>query len=927
MQALERPLLTVRNWNYVVAVLAALALFLPGFSAAQSGDEELLPQEQAFAFSASLLPDNRLEALWKIAPGYYMYRDKFSFSLEGETSLAAPAKLPAGKQKYDELFGEVEVYEDELRITLELDSENPSGTFYLVAGGQGCNEPVGVCYPPMKHNIAFDLGDLESNSSLANMSLANNTVETATALGSFSQRIAQNLTSNSNLGVSANESYSEVTQLAQAESSSFDPAPDIFASDSIYDRIQKNLAADDIDTGSIYDTANKSIEAAQTTQSVTAPLDDSKNNSTNSSSILGTSQTPGNALSRQVIQNLAPKNNVNILDLTQVEAESPEASKELADPESISALRDLLSAGFDQPEYLAVEDAFQLTMAKSGSDAVNVKFNVADGYYLYKKQMKFSANGTTIESLSLPEGEIKHDEYFGESLVFRNFFDFPVSVQENLRSNGKVLLEATYQGCADDGICYPPVTESAEFSFPSLISDASAQTFSDRSDPPSSWRQTLSTLFSFSGADKGTFLGLMVGALFAGLLLTFTPCVLPLIPILSSVIAGQGESITRAKGGFLAVIYVLGTAVTYAGMGALAGATGDQLQAYFQNIWAIGALALIFFIMALSMFGVFEIQLPSSLQSRLQSGTTNLSGAVIPVFILGLVSALIVGACVSPVLISFLSVAVSQADPYLGAQLMFMMALGMGIPLIALGFGAGYIIPRAGRWMESIKHLFGIMLIGVGIYMLGVLPEVPVLLLWGVFFIILSVYLGATQSLPEGRSGWITFQKGLGTVLLIWGVFALVGGFFGERDLISPIPKNIFYANSNNGPSTHEAAENIFARVSSPEALTAELTNAKNSNKKVIIDFYADWCVDCIKMEKATFSDRVVAGELESEYVALQIDVTDPSDPGTSAIKKQLGVFGPPAVLFFDTQGDRRKEKDFYGFKKPDEFLALLTAP
>jgi|GEM_PF-7840 len=896
-------------WEYAIAILSGLALLLPGFAVAQSGDEELLPQEQAFAFSASLLPDNRIETVWKIAPGYYMYRDKFSFSVAGDTSLAAPAILPVGKQKFDELFGDVEVYEDELKITLELGSENSSGTFHLVAEGQGCNEPVGVCYPPMKHDIAFDFGSLESNASLASMSRADNNLGSKYASASFSQRLADDLSTTENRMMSVTNNGSQSTLLAQTETPSFDPAPSLTEGGSIYDRIQQNLSADN--RNSTYDKANESAEAAEI-------------NATR----LDTNEVSNDSLSGQATSTPLAESSTTSFEGLKAEPSEHAQSDSLADPESISALRDLLSAGFDQPEYLAVEDAFQLTMAVSGSDAINAKFEVADGYYLYKKQMSFAANGAVVESVSLPEGEIKHDEYFGEALVFRNIFDFPVSVQEQLRSGKKVTIEATYQGCADEGICYPPVTETAEFSFPSLISDASAQTFSDQSSPPSSsWSSTLRSLFSFSGADKSTFFGLMIGAFFAGLLLTFTPCVLPLIPILSSVIAGQGESITRARGGFLAVIYVLGTAVTYAGMGALAGATGDQLQAYFQNIWAIGTLALIFFIMALSMFGVFEIQLPSSLQSRLQSGTSNLSGAVIPVFVLGLVSALIVGACVSPVLISFLGVAVSQADPYLGAQLMFMMALGMGIPLIAIGFGAGYIIPRAGHWMESIKHLFGIMLIGVGIYMLGVLPEVPVLLLWGVFFIILSVYLGATQALPEGKSGWVTFQKGLGTVLLVWGMFALVGGFFGERDLISPIPKDLFYTNANNGPSIHEVEKNVFARVASPEALTAKLVSAKNSNKKVVIDFYADWCVDCIKMEKATFSDRLVAGELESEYIALQIDVTDPSDPGTSAIKKQLGVFGPPAVLFFDTEGDRRKEKDFYGFKQPEEFLALLTAP
>ncbi|MEJ2176752.1 MAG: protein-disulfide reductase DsbD, partial [Gammaproteobacteria bacterium] len=414
------------------------------------------------------------------------------------------------------------------------------------------------------------------------------------------------------------------------------------------------------------------------------------------------------------------------------------------------------------------------------------------------------------------------------------------------------------------------------------------------------------------------------GAFAAGLLLTFTPCVLPMIPILSGVIAGQGDRLTRSRGGILALVYVLGTAATYAVMGAVAGATGEQLQAYFQNVWAIGILAAVFVVMALAMFGMFELQMPAAIQSRLQSSTSKMSGSIPLVFILGLVSALIIGACVSPVLISFLGLAVTKADPILGAQMMFVMAMGMGLPLIALGFGAGYLLPRAGAWMESVKYVFGVMLIGVAIYLLGVLPQIPVLLLWGVFFIIVSTYLGATQSLPAGSSGWHRFGKGFGTVLLVWGIAALVGGFYGERDIFKPLPATLFQAGT--AEQTQSGAEaHLFTQVSDLAELEQEFSRAATENKRIMIDFYADWCVDCIKMDKSTFHDPSVTSILDTRYIALQVDVTDPNDEDTKAIKRKFGVFGPPAVLFFDSLGSPLDSKNFYGYQGPEQFLSLIS--
>jgi thioredoxin:protein disulfide reductase len=401
-----------------------------------------------------------------------------------------------------------------------------------------------------------------------------------------------------------------------------------------------------------------------------------------------------------------------------------------------------------------------------------------------------------------------------------------------------------------------------------------------------------------------------------------------LIPILSSIIVGQGAGMTRAKGGMLSIIYVLGTAATYAAIGWVAGATGDQLQAYFQNIWAIGTISVVFVLMALAMFGVYKIQMPSFIQSRLQETSSGIRGGTAGmVFVLGMVSALIVGACVSPLLISILTIAISQGDPVLGSAMMFSMAMGMGVFLIALGFGAGFLLPRAGAWMTRVNHVFGVMLIAVAIYLLQALPQVPVLLLWGALFIILSVYLGATQALPEGASGWRYLNKGMGIILLVWGVLSLAGGLAGNRDVLNPIPAGTFgIASAPGGISGAGAAHagDLFIRVSTPAELDVQLAAARDQNRHLMLDFYADWCVDCIRMEKTTFVDALVKRRFDDDFLLVQVDVTDPNHEGGKSLKQRYGVYGPPAILFFTPQGDELRDLRLYGFRSSREFLEIL---
>ena len=382
------------------------------------------------------------------------------------------------------------------------------------------------------------------------------------------------------------------------------------------------------------------------------------------------------------------------------------------------------------------------------------------------------------------------------------------------------------------------------------------------------------------------------------------------------------RALGRGRATGLSVVYVLGTVATYAAIGAVAGATGEQLQAYFQNIWAIGAIALILGLMALSMFGFYEIQMPSALQSRLATGSQGLRGSASMVFILGAASALIVGACVSPLLISVLSIAILNADPWIGAALMSSMALGMGVILVVAGAGATWLIPRSGLWMERVKQAFGVMLLGVAVYLLGAIPAIPVLLLWATLFIITGVYLGAGRTLAADASGWAVFFKGLGIVLLVWGILAMIGGFSGNRSIMAPVSFSSLIGASG-GTSEEKAVH--FESINSLVALDEALAEAKTTDKKVILDFYADWCTDCVRMEKTTFRDPLVTTALGG-YRLLQVDVTDPDDPGGTAIKKRYGVFGPPAILFFNADSREYQSERRYGFIGADVLVALLNS-
>jgi len=443
------------------------------------------------------------------------------------------------------------------------------------------------------------------------------------------------------------------------------------------------------------------------------------------------------------------------------------------------------------------------------------------------------------------------------------------------------------------------------------------------------WMLFSTTLLMAGEAEAQSTMTIILGAFVSGVLLTFTPCVLPMVPIVSSIIAGQGEDVTKTKAVMLAGAYVFGTAVTYAIMGALAGATGEQLQSYFQNVWAIGAMTLVFVLMALSMFGLFTIQLPSFIQSKLNAESQGMKGgSFIPVFLLGMISALILGACVSPVLISFLSVAISTSDATLGALTMFSLALGMGVPLIALGFGAGYLIPKAGMWMDKVKYFFGVLLLGVAIEIFSNLELVNPLFLWGTYAVGIAVYLGATQGLSSESNGWAKLQKAVATVLLIWGTILMVGAGYGEQDIWHPLPKTVVNVVGGGDGKPKLSGAMPFEEIPNITAYDIKRRQAMDEGKTMILFFHTDTCPVCKHLRDTTFKDPKVQQILRDKYIAVSVNMTpkksEKAQRQMEELKKKFGIFGPPGFVFIDSDGQEMKDEQFYGYQEPSEFYDTL---
>jgi thiol:disulfide interchange protein DsbD len=566
-----------------------------------------------------------------------------------------------------------------------------------------------------------------------------------------------------------------------------------------------------------------------------------------------------------------------------------------------------LKLGASTDNLLQPEAAFRFSAHALEGSAIEVAFAIADGYYLYRDRFRFSAEGNPGVRLGAPQFPrgLKHkDEFFGEVETYRK----EVRIRIPVEGDGRFDLKVVSQGCADAGVCYVPMESKV-----SLRLDGSGAAAAPRFSVYAS-DIDIARLF------EGNFAIVVGSFLLFGLLLTFTPCVLPMIPILAGIIAGEGNHLNKSGALVLSLTYVLSMALTYALAGIAAAYAGSLIAAYLQNAWVLGTFALVFVILALSMFGFYELRLPGFLHQRLDSTHRRLPGGRISsVAAMGVLSAVIVSPCVSAPLAGALLEISRSGNVALGGAALFAMALGMGVPLIVVGVSEGALLPKAGPWMNGVKKLFGALLLAVALWIVSpVIPAAVQMVAWAALLIGSGVFLRAIDPLPASASGWWRLWKAAGIALLVAGLALLVGALAGSRDPLRPLAGLA----SRSAPAT---APLPWMRVASLGELEEQLLSA---GKPAMLDFYADWCVSCKEMEAYTFSDPRVRATLES-VLLLQADVTA-NNEAHRALLKRFALFGPPGIIFFDAQGREIKGLRVIGYQDAERFLktlSVVTAP
>jgi thiol:disulfide interchange protein DsbD len=563
----------------------------------------------------------------------------------------------------------------------------------------------------------------------------------------------------------------------------------------------------------------------------------------------------------------------------------------------------LLPAWATAQDLLEPEKAFQFSARALEDQAIEVHFTIANGYYLYRERFKFAAEGNPSIKLGapdLPRGIPHKDEFFGSTETYRK----AVTIRIPVEGSGRFDLKVTSQGCADAGVCYVPMDSSASLD----VSAAGGSAASPRLSIFAS-DTDIARLF------EGNAAVVLASFLAFGVLLAFTPCVLPMIPILSSIIAGEGRALNKMQALALSGAYVLGMALAYAVAGVAAGFSGSLLAAALQNTWVLGAFALVFVALAFSMFGFYDLQLPGFIHHRLHGAHASLKGGrVASVAAMGVLSAVIVSPCVAAPLAGALLYISQTRDVLLGGSALFVMALGMGIPLMVVGISEGALLPKAGAWMEGVRRFFGVLLLAVALYIASpVLPVVVQMLAWAALFIGSGVFLRALDALPAHASGWWRVWKGVGVISLVIGVAMLVGALAGSRDPLRPLAGVL-------GEAQSELPATPFVRVASLADLDEKL---KAAGRPAMLDFYADWCVSCKEMERFTFSDARVRREMDG-MLLVQADVTKNTD-ADKALLKRFSLFGPPGIIFFDAQGREITGLRVIGYQNPERFLKTLA--
>ena len=548
-------------------------------------------------------------------------------------------------------------------------------------------------------------------------------------------------------------------------------------------------------------------------------------------------------------------------------------------------------------------------------NTVELGIRIVPGFYIYKDKLTVRSLSDNAQAgrFDLPEGKMKTDEYFGEMEVYLDGFLGKLAIARATPEPMEFELEFGYQGCAEGGLCYMPQTRVLKVSLPEATT---AGALPPTSDAPVSEQARLANIIT------GSSIWVAAGLFFlAGLGLAFTPCVLPMVPILSGIIAGEGEGVTPARGFTLALTYVLGMAIVYTGAGVAAAAAGMQLQATFNQPWVLILFSGLFVVLALGMFGVYELQMPSSIQTKLSGISGNQrSGTVIGAFIMGALSALIVTACVAPALIAALTVMAQTGDMLRSGTALFAMSLGMGAPLLLVGAAQGKFLPKAGPWMVAVRNSFGFMMLGLAVWMLSrILPGEVTMLLWAILIFMAGVFMGGLTTLTGDSTGTQKLGKGFGFLAIIYGVVLLLGALTGGSNPLKPLAS----INVGGGSVIVEAEHELpFKRIKTVDDLDRELAASSSQGKTAFLDFYADWCVSCKEMEAYTFTDGEVQAEL-SNSVWLQADVTA-NDEADQALLNRFGVFGPPTIIFFGADGQQRHGYEVVGYMKAKDFVKHL---
>ncbi|HET7843366.1 MAG TPA: protein-disulfide reductase DsbD [Xanthomonadales bacterium] len=765
--------------------LLPLLLLLPAIPAAHAAPEdELLPVEQAFALRTTVIDREHVQLDWKIAPDYYLYRDKIRVKTDAPGVGVRPLDLPPGEKKHDEFLGDVEVFHHAARAIVPLTIADPTlAQVVLKVSVQGCHEvDPKICYPPSPSTVTVDLPPAKA------------AAPTAAAASSLAAPAAPVASSTPVPGV-VRGTTADVFAIGHDESSPIEALP------------------------------------------------------------------------------------------------------------------------------LPPEEAFQSEVIAVSGNELLVRFTMAPNYYLYRDRTRIDAidvadgSGALVlrdAKLDWPPGKPHVDEHFGNVIVYYDVVEVPVRFARMATDAQKLAVTLTLQGCEEDGICYQPMKRKLAVDLPAGTitpvavagdaGDAAALNEPDRLAAALAGPDRLLTLLLFFGF---------------GLLLAFTPCVLPMIPILSGIIAGAGPNVSTRRAFVLSLTYVLASAVVFTIAGIVAGLAGANLQAAFQKPWLLTLFALLFVALAMSMFGFYELQLPAALQTKLANSSNRQAGGSLKgVAIMGALSALIVGPCVAPPLAAAIIVIAEKRDPLLGGAALFLLALGMGAPLILIGTGAGRFVPRAGAWMEAVKQVFGVVFLLLAVWMFERFLDVRwIMAMLAAIFIGSGVALGALARTVPGAPMRQRLAQAFGILLLLVGAAQLVGALSGARDWLQPL------AGLRGGAAQH--AELPFKRVKSGDDLDRELAAAKAAGKPVVFDWYADWCVACKEMEKYTLPKPEVQAQL-ARFVMLQADVTA-NDDVDQALTRRFGIYGPPYTMLYDCSGEEQRALRLAGYEEAAAFVARLA--